>query len=338
MHLSRPQRNILLLNGWMVPDPLGQGFSPYVGMGNNPVSFFDPTGGYFGGGGGDDGDVTWGYSLCQVDVYAERCNPEIELLYWMIGRSVTYDFPGMYSWVTAHDRMGPPISGTGGYSLKGGPTGSGSGNGDDDNDGNNSTTPNTAGSYHGPSGDPGSLQKRNVIYNPLVIDGICIKHGSSNGDISTQSPEKLLPPIGKRGMQVLPPNDDFLDYASDFFMGDRTWIDEWGFEWNVGSDGKTTGMKPQIGFPPDVGRGGFGGREFIKGFGWVGRELFHRITKPGILKYIMNNIANYERIVGRNPDVIVKKGQIFLKAMDKSFKGAEWATGLQASDWLELLL
>jgi hypothetical protein len=31
--------------GWLFPDPMGQHFSPYLGMSNNPVSFIDPTGG-----------------------------------------------------------------------------------------------------------------------------------------------------------------------------------------------------------------------------------------------------------------------------------------------------
>jgi hypothetical protein len=47
MYLSRSQRNMPPINGWMVPDPLGQGFSPYTGMGNNPVNNIDPTGGYW---------------------------------------------------------------------------------------------------------------------------------------------------------------------------------------------------------------------------------------------------------------------------------------------------
>jgi RHS repeat-associated protein len=36
---------------WMTPDPYGQYFSPYVGMGNNPIGMVDPDGGYAVGGG-----------------------------------------------------------------------------------------------------------------------------------------------------------------------------------------------------------------------------------------------------------------------------------------------
>src|SRR5262249_43808443 len=33
------------LGQWLSPDPMGQHFSPYLAMSNNPVSFIDPTGG-----------------------------------------------------------------------------------------------------------------------------------------------------------------------------------------------------------------------------------------------------------------------------------------------------
>jgi RHS repeat-associated protein len=36
---------------WIVPDPMGQGFSPYTSMGNNPITNVDPTGGYHLGNG-----------------------------------------------------------------------------------------------------------------------------------------------------------------------------------------------------------------------------------------------------------------------------------------------
>ncbi len=44
---------------WFNPDPMGQYFSPYLAMGNNPVSGIDPTGGYNYGGSGGGGSDTY---------------------------------------------------------------------------------------------------------------------------------------------------------------------------------------------------------------------------------------------------------------------------------------
>ena len=38
------------LSRWFAPDPMGQYYSPYLAMGNNPVNMIDPTGGYSIGG------------------------------------------------------------------------------------------------------------------------------------------------------------------------------------------------------------------------------------------------------------------------------------------------
>ncbi|MFN7839567.1 MAG: RHS repeat domain-containing protein, partial [Bacteroidota bacterium] len=67
-----------IIGRWTTKDPKGQFYSPYVGMGNNPVGGVDPDGGYskfgaawrsaFNGGGkiyqsGDDGGkAVWGYN------------------------------------------------------------------------------------------------------------------------------------------------------------------------------------------------------------------------------------------------------------------------------------
>jgi RHS repeat-associated protein len=40
---------------WLNPDPYGQYHSPYLGMGNNPISSIDPDGGWSVGGGGPPG-------------------------------------------------------------------------------------------------------------------------------------------------------------------------------------------------------------------------------------------------------------------------------------------
>ena len=38
-----------MIGRWLVPDPYGQYWSSYLGMGNNPVSSVDPDGGCTGG-------------------------------------------------------------------------------------------------------------------------------------------------------------------------------------------------------------------------------------------------------------------------------------------------
>lgn len=43
---------------WLTVDPYGQYYSPYVGMGNDPINRFDPDGGWDGGGGGGG---LWGW-------------------------------------------------------------------------------------------------------------------------------------------------------------------------------------------------------------------------------------------------------------------------------------
>ncbi|MBI2270577.1 MAG: hypothetical protein HYU69_09530, partial [Bacteroidetes bacterium] len=49
------------------PDPMGQFASAYVGMGNNPISGYDPTGGYVNGGTGGDWQATMGRIQRQDD-------------------------------------------------------------------------------------------------------------------------------------------------------------------------------------------------------------------------------------------------------------------------------
>lgn len=55
---------------WLSTDPYGQYWSPYVGMGNNPVMRFDPDGGWDGGGGG-----LWGWLRGLVYPKGHEKNP-----------------------------------------------------------------------------------------------------------------------------------------------------------------------------------------------------------------------------------------------------------------------
>ncbi|WP_293881651.1 RHS repeat domain-containing protein [Sphingobacterium sp. UBA1498] len=54
---------------WLTMDPMGQYISPYVGMGNNPVSMFDPSGGWSDGG---PGKIAWTVKLNEVVVNARK--------------------------------------------------------------------------------------------------------------------------------------------------------------------------------------------------------------------------------------------------------------------------
>lgn len=70
---------------WLTVDPMGQYVSPYVGMGNNPMSLFDPTGGWSDGGiwgwfkgifSSKNDDIAASYTLDEVVVkgYAKTKN------------------------------------------------------------------------------------------------------------------------------------------------------------------------------------------------------------------------------------------------------------------------
>lgn len=72
---------------WLTIDPMGQYVSPYVGMGNNPVSGVDPTGGWSDGGwlswfkglfSSEDKEVAAHYILKEVKVTGFRSHGEIK--------------------------------------------------------------------------------------------------------------------------------------------------------------------------------------------------------------------------------------------------------------------
>lgn len=68
-----------------------------------------------------------------------------------------------------------------------------------------------------------------------------------------------------------------------------------------------------------------GGSLFIKGLGNVERELFHLSTKPAILE----KAGKYYKVVGNNPDVMVKDGLIILKGTGP-YSGKVFKTCLSA--------
>ena len=97
-----------------------------------------------------------------------------------------------------------------------------------------------------------------------------------------------------------------------------------GYQYNI--DGKVTGWAPITGMAPTPGFKG--GNVFIKGFGMIEKELFHLTIKPGILK----SAGNFSKIVGRNPDIVVKEGSIILRGTGP-YSGKIYQTGLKALDF-----
>jgi len=71
-----------------------------------------------------------------------------------------------------------------------------------------------------------------------------------------------------------------------------------------------------------------GGSVFIKGFGMIEKELFHLTIKPDILQAA----GNFSKVVGRNPDIMIKEGLILLKGTGP-YSGKIYQTGLKALDF-----
>ncbi|MGD9494462.1 MAG: RHS repeat domain-containing protein [Bacteroidales bacterium] len=91
-------------------------------------------------------------------------------------------------------------------------------------------------------------------------------------------------------------------------------------------NGDPMGPSPITGTPPIPSFSG--GKLFIKGFGMVEKEMFHKVVKKKILTAAGK--TNYQHIVGNNPDVIVKNGKIWLSGTESNFKGKEFETVLDA--------
>ncbi len=66
---------------------------------------------------------------------------------------------------------------------------------------------------------------------------------------------------------------------------------------------------------------------FLGGMKVNARE-FHRAIKPMILK----NAGNYSKVVGRNPDIIIRNGKIILKG-NGTYRGKIFETGLDFGDF-----
>jgi hypothetical protein len=75
------------------------------------------------------------------------------------------------------------------------------------------------------------------------------------------------------------------------------------------------------------------GNIFIKGFGNVNKDFFHRTLKNDILKAVSK--GRFEKIVGGNPNITVVNGKIVLQGVGGVFKGKTYNTGLNANDFLK---
>jgi len=64
--------------------------------------------------------------------------------------------------------------------------------------------------------------------------------------------------------------------------------------------------------------------------GKVNSLAFHKI-KPDILSAAGR--GSYSKIVGKNPDVFVKNGNVHLRGVGGGFKGQTYNTGLKATDF-----
>ncbi len=87
----------------------------------------------------------------------------------------------------------------------------------------------------------------------------------------------------------------------------------------------TTGTGPTAAFK--------GGSLFIKGFKAVDKLQFHRVIKPNILKEA-KKIQDFAKTIGKNPDIIVEKGEIILKGVG-SYANQTFNTGLKALDYFK---
>lgn len=83
---------------WLTTDPYGQYFSPYMGMGNNPISSIDPDGGASCGGAGEPPcpDGGWEIDLDEVTIVGSRSG-NIDRNYWSSELNSQYDYGGTFA-------------------------------------------------------------------------------------------------------------------------------------------------------------------------------------------------------------------------------------------------
>jgi hypothetical protein len=62
--------------------------------------------------------------------------------------------------------------------------------------------------------------------------------------------------LDKSGIQVMPPIETTEESLSAFWNGDREWESPNGTVYSVDGDGRIRGLRPIIGYPPDIGLGG----------------------------------------------------------------------------------
>ena len=102
--------------------------------------------------------------------------------------------------------------------------------------------------------------------------------------------------------------------------------------WEVDTSGRLTGVNNV----QQAKKGGGGkalAKMFIKGFGNVSKDFFHKTLKPTILSAAGK--GNFSKMVGTNPDITVVNGKIVLQGTGPGYKGKTFNTNLNANDFLQ---
>jgi RHS repeat-associated protein len=111
---------------------------------------------------------------------------------------------------------------------------------------------------------------------------------------------------------------------NSYFDGINNWI--------VDASGRLTGVNNV----QEAKKGGGGNalaKIFIKGFGMVNKEIFHKVIKKSILN--ATGKGSFSKVIGDNPDITVVNGKIVLQGTKPGFKGKTFNTELNANDFLQ---